>query len=928
MGSHGVTHGTSRTDAVGNSEPRSVASAAPGLPTRAPGLRLRNWPVSWRLIAVIVLALGMGVTFGGLRIAAATGSAAQFARVTQLARLGQGVTGLVQSLEDERDETTGLIPIAMPHAATVTLRPWYNRTDLAAAKVRTLAAGIGGSFPSNIQARVAAVRTAIGGLTQLRSMAQASQSALAVIADYSGPVGDLLNLNAQIAQGTADATLVSSVQTLSSLALAEDEATQQRALLYNAFTQQLFAEDELSALATAESEQASDLVAFDTTATAADQQLYRATVTGPAVNKALDIEEYVLSVSSLNTRALNLSPTAAPAQWYAAMSGTATRIGAVEQQVASSVVARSQVLQRGAERSAVFTAVLTGVILLLVLIATLAVARSLVLPLRRLRAGALDIATVHLPERVRQIGETMDPAASREVEPIDVISADEIGQVARAFDLVHAEAVRLAGNEAILRGSFNAMFINLSRRSQSLIERLARTIDSLEQNEEDPSRLASLFTMDHLVTRMRRNAENLLLLSGHENQRKWNESILISDVARAAASEIEQYDRVKLHIQPGIAVSGPAVTDVAHLLAELIENATVYSPGDTEVLVSAQDLPSGGVLVEISDDGVGASEARLAQLNLRLDNPPEIDPTVARHMGLFAVARLAERHGIRVRLRTRSPRGLAAMVWLPDGVLERTASSYGGWQQPAPPAGYLDYRQPAGYPAAALPAAALPVAVMSGAPVPEPGRAFQPPASAWFRAQQPSGAGTGPSPLLTNAGPGLGNAGLGTDSGGWSVPVGWGQDPRAAQPQPSQPQAFASQPQSFASQPQAFASQAQPLAAAQAPPFAGQAQAFGRQAQPFADQAPPLAGTDPAQGERTAAGLPVRVPRANLMPGSFRDRPEERDMGGSPAETQPQAPAGLPLRSPERSRSRLSGFQRGTQRALGQTSSTTEGADH
>jgi hypothetical protein len=140
-----------------------------------------------------------------------------------------------------------------------------------------------------------------------------------------------------------------------------------------------------------------------------------------------------------------------------------------------------------------------------------------VLPLRRLREGALNIATVQLPERVRMLAEAQDPATSLEVAPIDVLSTDEIGQVARAFDQVHSEAVRLAGNEAMLRSSFNAMFVNLSRRSQSLIERLARTIDSLEQNEEDPDRLSYLFSMDHLVTRMRRNSENLLLLAGHES---------------------------------------------------------------------------------------------------------------------------------------------------------------------------------------------------------------------------------------------------------------------------------------------------------------------------------------------------------------------------------------------------------------------------
>src|SRR5579862_5197652 len=176
----------------------------------------------------------------------------------------------------------------------------------------------------------------------------------------------------------------------------------------------------------------------------------------------------------------------------------------------------------------------------------------------------------------------------------------------------------------MLRNRFNAMFVHLSRRSQSLIERLVRMIDSLEQNEGDPDRLSNLFSMDHLVTRMRRNSENLLLLAGHESPRKWTEPVPLADVTRAATSEIEQYARVVLNVQPGVAVVGPAVSDVVHLLAELIENATIFSPKDTQVLLTTRELTSGGVLIEVTDQGIGVSESRLADMNWRLDNPPTI----------------------------------------------------------------------------------------------------------------------------------------------------------------------------------------------------------------------------------------------------------------------------------------------------------------
>ena len=509
MGNHGVANARSH---AGKTNHRAKEST----PSRFGSQRLlalRDWPVSWRLIAVIVLALIMGLVFGGLRIASAADSAAQFGRVSQLADLGQQVTVLVQALEDERDETTGTLPITNAKA----LQRWYNATNAAASQVRVLTAGIDGSFPANIQARVATLDSVIVNLPALRTAAQASQSALAVIAGYSAPIDDMIALNDQIAQGTSDSDLVNDVQALNSLSLAKDQAAQQRALLFNALNQQIFADGVQQALTTADSEELTDLTAFDTTATPQEQSTYQSTVAGPRVNQAQNIEIYIVGTGSLaiGAGALGIGPAAAPGAWYSAQSGTVDNMQQVEQDVARNIVARAQSLRGSAEQSALINGVVTVIILLLVLFVTLAVARSLVRPLRRLREGALNVAAVELPERVRQLGEGADATTSLEVEPIDVVSADEIGQVARAFDQVHAEAVRLAGNEAMLRNSFSAMFVNLSRRSQSLIERLVRMIDSLEQNEDDPDRLSNLFSMDHLVTRMRRNSENLLLLAGH-----------------------------------------------------------------------------------------------------------------------------------------------------------------------------------------------------------------------------------------------------------------------------------------------------------------------------------------------------------------------------------------------------------------------------
>src|SRR6202012_3503566 len=294
------------------------------------------------------------------------------------------------------------------------------------------------------------------------------------------------------------------------------------------------------------------------------------------------------------------------------------------------------------------TSLVTLLLLFLVALVSTFVARSLIRPLRKLRADALDVAGHRLPEMVRRLSQSEGADEGVEIEPIGVTSTDEIGEVARAFDQVHREAVRLAADEAMLRGNLNAMFINLSRRSQSLIERQLSLIDSLEQSEQDSGRLSRLA---HLATRMRRNSENLLVLAGHEVTRRWSQPVPLVDVLRAAISEIEQYERVVLNVQPGIVVVGQAVNDVVHLVAEIVENATTFSPEDTQVYVSGQPLSSGGVLLDITDNGVGISDQEMSHANWRLDNPPVVDVAVSRRMGLFVVGRLAARHGVRVRLR-------------------------------------------------------------------------------------------------------------------------------------------------------------------------------------------------------------------------------------------------------------------------------------
>ena len=524
---------------------------------------------------------------------------------------------------------------------------------------------INGSFPAQTQQEAATARNALQNLKLLRKASTGTKlPALVVVQKYTTLIQQLLALIDVTGQGASDATLGQAIRVLGLVSRMKEQASQQRAILtYGLLVGQLSPNEQL-ALNSALSDQQSNLASFNTTASIAQRNLWNNSVARSFVFEANAQETQAISILA-QTGSLKTDTTTVDT-WYGAMSNEIdSQMGSVEQALSAQISSRAASLHKSALTAAIVVGAAVLLVLALSLFLTVLIGRSMVRPLRRLRAGALEVAGVRLPEMVRRMSEA-DGGGSFDVAPIDVDSSDEIGEVARAFDQVHREALRLAANEAALRGNVNAMFVNLSRRSQSLVERQIRLIDDLEQGEQDPERLSNLFQMDHLATRMRRNSENLLVLAGHEVSRRWNQPVALVDVLRAAVSEIEQYERVSMNVQPGISVRGQAVNDVVHLVAELVENATSFSSAETPVTVSGHLLNSGGVLLDISDQGVGMGAEEMAHANWRLDNPPVVDVAVSRRMGLFVVARLAARHGIRVRLRPATTGGLTALVWLPD----------------------------------------------------------------------------------------------------------------------------------------------------------------------------------------------------------------------------------------------------------------------
>ncbi|MGO9783875.1 MAG: nitrate- and nitrite sensing domain-containing protein [Streptosporangiaceae bacterium] len=302
--------------------------------------------------------------------------------------------------------------------------------------------------------------------------------------------------------------------------------------------------------------------------------------------------------------------------------------------------------------------------LLLSMILSALIARWLIRRIGGLEESAVTLAGVELPSVVARLRRGEDVPVEELSGTDSQFGRDEIGRVGQAFDAARRTAIEAAVGEARMRRGINDVFRNLARRNQSLLHRELTVLDGMERRTTDPETLEDLFRLDHLTTRMRRHSEGLIILSGAAPGRGWVHPVRMIDVLRAAAAEVEDYSRVTVTTPSQAALTGPAVADVIHLLAELIENATTLSPPYTPVRVSG-DMVASGFAVEIEDRGLGMSEQRFVELNARLAEPPEFDVFNSEQLGLFVVGQLAKRHGIRVTLRPSPYGGTTAIALIP-----------------------------------------------------------------------------------------------------------------------------------------------------------------------------------------------------------------------------------------------------------------------
>lgn len=291
--------------------------------------------------------------------------------------------------------------------------------------------------------------------------------------------------------------------------------------------------------------------------------------------------------------------------------------------------------------------------------------RSITNPLENLVSRARTVAQDELPELVRTLRSEDNFDDLPEPVAIPVTNDDEIGQLVEAFNEVQFTAHELATEQALGRRNVAEMFVNLGRRNQQLLQRILGLLTDLERDEEDPDTLRDLFVLDNVVTRMRRNAESLLVLAGGQTPRQWSNPVSLEDTVRSALSEVEGYERIDIAALAEVRIPGNVVADVAHLLAELIENAVSFSDPSTQVLVGGH-FESDGYLVTIFDQGIGMTEDELEDNNARIIDPPPLDQAPTKFLGLFVVGRLADRHDIRVRLAKAPGRGVMARVLIPN----------------------------------------------------------------------------------------------------------------------------------------------------------------------------------------------------------------------------------------------------------------------
>ncbi|WP_369186951.1 nitrate- and nitrite sensing domain-containing protein [Streptomyces sp. R08] len=593
--------------------------------------------------------------------------------VGQAAKTTYALQPAVGEFQKERQLTVSMLA---SHGSPAALAAQRRRTDAVLAGFRKADAASRGAGSAQYQAQLATVRKRLTALTAERTAVDdgrtSRQQAYAV---YSDAVSSALNLFGMLSTDSGDAATAADAGHALAFLRGAEALSQEEAILNGVAGSRELSVQERSALAAAQAVRVSVL--------SNEVEPYLPAALGAELGRTMGGQDWAAMTAFEKTVAAapaahdgTIGVPAVPAARAAAAGRVSGAVQAVEGQFLGKVTQDSAHRTHQVLVKALLGSALALVAVLAVAVLSLRITRSLIGRMSGLRTATLELAEERLPELIARLRTEGKRADADDLPELDY-GSDELGKVADAFNTAQRTAVSVALEQAALREGARLVFHNMSRRIQLLVHRQLTVIDSMERKEHDPQLLSDLYRVDHLATRMRRNAESLTVLSGAAPRRRWKQAVPLADLLRSAVSEIEGYTRVVVEPLPPIAVLGPAVGDTIHLMAELIENGVTFSPPHTEVRVRALPVAQ-GYAVEVEDRGLGLSADEYAAANELLHHPKDFSFTTLGEdprLGLFTVGHLAQRHGVTASLQASSYGGSLAVVVLPHALTEPSADA-------------------------------------------------------------------------------------------------------------------------------------------------------------------------------------------------------------------------------------------------------------
>ena len=642
----GVTHVRDGSDGPVAGAGRSRGSAPIVRPATIRG-RFRQIVVAFLLSILVLITIVVAREVSTYRNASGTAQAVDLTLSAQ---------GLIHELQRERGLTNGFLAGDTGYRRDAVLQ--RLRVDEALSGMVRLLTRTGRAG----EAQVATTIERVNGLTELRGSIDAGRTArVTAFSYYTDTIAALARLDLGLDR-ESDTTLREQVAALRAIGEAKEATAQERGFLAGVFTANNMRGDDYAEFADMRATKRAALAQFARSADVIPRSAGDRALATDAATRAASFE--ALALAGADGRALRVDPHA----WWLSMTTLIDDLRAVQMAEGSAIRARAGQLRETAAVRLLLAIALVGLAVAGQLALAAAGSRAVSRPLAHLVREAGELAARRLPQAVAELlagGESCSPPQSIRLPDR---AAEETRAVAAAFDGVQRVAYELAAEQALLRRNSSESMANLGRRNQNLLRRQMGLISRLEHEANDPSTLANLFELDHLATRMRRNAESLLVLVGEESPRLWSTPVTIADVIRASIAEVEEYRRVRLCRIDEAHVHGQIAADVAHMIAELVENALAFSPPDADVEIFGRWTYPHYLLV-IVDQGLGMSTDDLARANARLRGQENFLVAPTRFLGHYVVGGLAERLGIGVQLAESPVTGITARLVLPDKIL-------------------------------------------------------------------------------------------------------------------------------------------------------------------------------------------------------------------------------------------------------------------